>query len=175
MTEITDDGRLAADGVPVELAGNTYRFRFAPRAMRDMEERYGSLKAVGEMLANFESQPLYGTVYYLMSLALRHQRVVGGEEFEAPGGVTIRERLTEDWLLDNTDANKVHEYARLVFEALMQALPGAAIRKPDDENPSTPPASSTLTPTAPNGSPGAASSGSPSPSATSLPSSSGTT
>lgn len=171
MTDITDGGRLAADGVAVELAGNTYRFRFAPRALKDMEERYGSLKAVGEMLTNFESQPLYGTVYYLMSLALRHERLPQPADPAFQPG-----KLDEDWLLDNTAANKVHEYARLVFEALIQALPASAVAKPDDENPSPPASLSTPTPTAAtNGSRGDASSGSPSLSVTSLPVSSGTT
>lgn len=172
MTEdISEGARLAADGVPVELAGNTYRFRFAPRALKDMEERYGSLKAVGEMLANFESQPLYGTIYYLMSLALRHERLPQPTDPAFQPG-----RLSEDWLLDNTEANKVHEYARLVFEALIQALPASAVAKPDEENPSPPAGSSTpKTPAPTSGSPGAASSGSPSPNVTSPQPSSGTT
>ncbi|MGH7686375.1 MAG: hypothetical protein ACREN2_06120 [Candidatus Dormibacteria bacterium] len=165
----TDTDRLLGEGIPITLAGHSFHARFTPRALMGLEQRYGSIVQAGQMLQRLspgadDPAPLYENVYYLLSLALRHETV------PTPGRDTTSP-VTLDWLLDNTDTTRVLEYVQAVSAALIQALPAGAQRK--DGDPTTPP--ETAAKAEMNGSTGDDGSGLPSHSSDSLLASSGTT
>ena len=87
-------------------------------SLKLMEDRHGSLKQIGELLSQVSSgdAPLVSTVFWILALGLRHEKLDDGQP------------LDEDWLLDNGDTRQLQHYAEVAFTALVESLPGSAIK-----------------------------------------------
>jgi hypothetical protein len=154
---VTDADRLLADGEPVTIAGHAFHVRFTPRSFKLLEDRYGAILNVGELLNRISTGDgaLFGPIFHILSLGLRHETVDG-------------QPVTEDWLLDNGDAREITVYAVAALDALMEALPAAAVTEGPNPN------LQGTNGVSPGASPGSSSSTPPSSASTSPPASSGT-
>lgn len=96
----------------VEIAGHTLELRFSDEAVREVEEKYGALTGptMTSLYEHLVGIP-FSVVYWLMALALRHERIDD-------------EAVTEYWLLDHADSRMTWLYAEHVLAALAEARPG---------------------------------------------------
>jgi|GEM_PF-3639360 len=111
---ITDADRLAAAGAELTIAGHDFHVRYTSRSFKLLEDRYGSIVKLGPLFTAIQEgeAPTYETLFFLLSLGVRHEMVDG-------------EPVDEDWLLDNAPPSRVTEYMDAVSAALTEASPPA--------------------------------------------------
>lgn len=114
MTEKTS--QKVADAAELSIAGHDFHLRYTPRSLKAIEQRFGSLFAVGEQLEELKAGKgqIVGFVFAVLAYGLQHEQVAGVA-------------VDEDWLLDNGDLKQLTNYANAVFDALWQALPSDTV------------------------------------------------
>jgi hypothetical protein len=128
----TDSDRILAPGVPVTLIdGRTVTLRYGMRAMKAIEDRWGS---VGEAMLLLHGV-LQGTTPKSIGTVVA---------FLADG--LIHEGLSEDALLDLTEFGAMARYIDSIADALDEALPTPSPGKAEDgETPAASPGATTTT------------------------------
>lgn len=112
MTAQTAGKRLRAAGIPIVLLdGEAHVVRFDMAALVALEEQFGSLGAVQDLLTNLdEHKAVFGPMLDLLAAGLANE------------GMT-RQRLLSEELVDAADLDAV---ATAVGKAFAQAFPDAA-------------------------------------------------
>lgn len=111
----TDSDRLLGAGKTVVfIDGSTHTLRFGFRALKILEDDFGSVSGVGAALSN---NAVFGTIARVMAAGLAH------------------EHLSFDDLLDRLDPQRLADYTQSSIDALTEALPQVAV-DPTQKTPS---------------------------------------
>ena len=103
----SDSDRLLAAGRSITfLDGSTHTLHFGFRALKLIEDDFGSIAAVSRSL---DDQAMFGTVARVLTAGLSH------------------EHRSMDELLDLLDVQRLNEYTKATIEALTEALPSVAV------------------------------------------------
>lgn len=130
----TESDRILAAGNPVTfLDGKTYNVRFSMRAMKAVEDKYGSIPQLFRTLQ--ASELMFGPVAELLTIAL------------------AGEGVTEDYIYDQGDPKLARVYADAALNALVEAMPDTSTTA-DAEEPTDPTPAVTAPPTTNGHSPG---------------------
>lgn len=110
---VADADRIAAEGIPLTLAGRQVQVRYTMRSWRLVEARFGSmsaaLAALRWMAKPDDVEPVAKPVDATITLL-------------AAG--LLHEGLSEDDLWDATNITDLHAYQAAVLEAINQGTPG---------------------------------------------------
>lgn len=100
---VKDSDRILAAGVPVVLAGREMRLRFGLRALKLLEDKFGSLQVI-EQLTNGDGKVI-GPLCTIIAAGLSHEGV------------------TEDDILDNVSPGEIQTLMDAAAVALAEAFP----------------------------------------------------
>lgn len=108
----TESDRVLAAGVPIELSdGRQVTLRYGNRALKLLEDRFGGLGAVQDIVSSDGTGPVIGPLMDLLAAGL------------------VREGLSADDLLDLTDPSDIESYVDAIARALEQAFPEKKVGK----------------------------------------------
>lgn len=132
---VTDSDRILAAGKPLILAdGRTVTLRFGLRAIKMIEDSFGSLGAIEEIFATDDNGVPKGKVV--------------GPLVEVLAAGLSHEKLTADELLDLLDLGELNAYMAAALAAVGEALPASGDTPPKapDNLASVSPGASSTTP-----------------------------
>jgi hypothetical protein len=126
----TESDRILAPGVPITLAdGREVHLRYGMRALKALEDEFGGLGAVEDVLDTDGRGKMIGPIMSMLAAGLGH------------------ESLTADDLLDLTVPSALVVYGEAVAEAFSQAFPSSTQGKaPSEETVDSPGETSTSSP-----------------------------
>lgn len=105
----TDAARLLAEGIPVPTALGELRLRYGFRALRDLEEKYGSLEGLQEAMEGVQGKgAAFGPLLDLIVPGLLHSG------------------HSEDALIDALIPRELGTYVDAMVGAMREAFPDAA-------------------------------------------------
>lgn len=130
----TDSDRLAAEGVPITLAGGrVVHLRYSMRALKAFEDTFGSVEAAQERLVGLftgQNAKTIGTLVPVMAAGLRHEGIDEDALYDLP-------------LLER---GRFGEYLAAVSDALEQAFAKPDEGKAGGEEVASPGAATTTSP-----------------------------